>query len=638
MNIKIKIGVLGIFSFLASCSQEEWSEQATPGEGNKIQFTSTLSRSAAFSTKAIGDEKGEVVPLPYINGIYVRKSESKETKTAVFHVKNGNKGTLNEGETASSAKTDTLKWTDLTGIIPFIAYTVPTGVTIAAGDNPDTGTVDFLTGNQKTTDEKDKLDDAPVPPLEVFISAKATANYPQSPSVTLPFHHIVSKLSIRVRDWNNKSITPTSVTFYAIPREWPVEQSKTDSLHIVKTDKKEALTLPFADLETETDNASVTYSLIYLPPLTSALGTDFASAGDFCITYNGKEYYGTLKGITPAGGKVSQQKEGELQAGEHMRITMDLSENFGVGVGPYIVDWNGPDGEETIYGPAHAGIYSLEGLRLFRDAINNGNDIPDSLYTEENGVKTIHLYNSISLPGGFGSIGNEAHPFTGVFDGQGYTVSGISGSTGLFGTVGNNDASSATIRNLRFSGTLSGTADGVALLADTTTNTAIINCHATGNSSVSNTGAQTGGLIGSANTGTTLSGCSFTGTISGTTAGGIAGCFAGVTITDCFVSETGTATASPVKITGSNTGSGTIRNCYSVIRKQVDTPDKIIGYYWKEVTSSADQSAEFPFNGIFSTQINNDETNLFEALKANASTGINWVYVYGKDFPVIKIE
>ncbi|SEG18876.1 fimbrillin family protein [Parabacteroides chinchillae] len=505
-------------------------------------------------------------------------------------------------------------------------------------DNPASGTVDFVEGNKKsdTNPAKDKLNDKSVTPLEVFISARATAKYEESPSVTLPFKHIVSKLSIRVRNWNNEDITQESIsiTFYAIPQKWTAEQDRDNALRITKKAEgvTDALTVSFGNLDKQTVSGA-TYSLIYLPPLTSALGTDFATAGDFCITYSGNKYYGTLKDI--------DLTNGELQAGEHMRITMDLSENFGVGVGPWIANWSGPDGEETVYGQPHAGIYTLKGLEIFRDAINKGGEIPDSLCTTVDGVRAIRLYNNISVPADFGSIGNAGYPFTGTFDGQGYTISGISGTAGLFGTVGNETTPSDTIRNLRLSGSINGTADGIALLADTVTNAVVTNCHVAGTSSVTSTGSTIGGLVGVAGAGTTISQCSFTGTISGNTIGGIAGSFAGAAISNCFVSETGDATT-PVNIAGSGTGSGTIKNSYSVIKTTETTEaNAVIGYYWKEVSfSSFDKSTQFDKSGKFSTQISEAETTLLEALNANAGadTGIRWVYVYGKDFPVLEIQ
>ncbi|MBQ9428940.1 MAG: hypothetical protein IJU41_05270, partial [Clostridia bacterium] len=124
-------------------------------------------------------------------------------------------------------------------------------------------------------------------------------------------------------------------------------------------------------------------------------------------------------------------------------------------------------------------------------------------------------------------IGNATTAFTGSFDGDGHTVSGINITaattyTGLFGK-----AAGAVIRNLTVAGTVSSTANYTGGLlggvdgASVTLQNCVNRCTVSG-------AASTGGIIGRVDAGTgtaTISGCKNEGTItgSGSYAGGIIG-------------------------------------------------------------------------------------------------------------------
>ena len=154
----------------------------------------------------------------------------------------------------------------------------------------------------------------------------------------------------------------------------------------------------------------------------------------------------------------------------------------------------------------------------------------------------------------FNIIGNDSNAFTGVFDGNGFTISNftynsLSWRTGIFGTVGNSTDPNAVIKDLtlinpnvntvgRFGGSLigflfagiiinccvedvyiSGKYDVGGLLGHNATGT-ILSCHATGN--VEGFNSAIGGLVGS-NRGLILS-CFASGIVQGSeTVGGLVG-------------------------------------------------------------------------------------------------------------------
>ena len=182
--------------------------------------------------------------------------------------------------------------------------------------------------------------------------------------------------------------------------------------------------------------------------------------------------------------------------------------------------------------------------------------------TQLQGISNVHclglayvLTSNISLSGAWTPIGTDAAPFTGRFDGAGFTVSGlsISGATsasGLFGVVRGASASdTARIVNLRITGaSISGQAQ-VGVLAGVAEFATISDVTVAG--SVSGT-SQVGGLVGQlgANAkGSTLSGSSSSAmvTATGVDAGGLIGyLFSGSSITSSSASGTVTTTQANV--------------------------------------------------------------------------------------------
>lgn len=202
-------------------------------------------------------------------------------------------------------------------------------------------------------------------------------------------------------------------------------------------------------------------------------------------------------------------------------------------------------------------ISSEEELKDFRTRVNNGEKSLCAKLTAD-----------ITLTDEWEPISNVAFPadaFAGTFDGNGHTISGLSGSNGLFGFV-----NGATIRNLKVEGTISSTSANVGgIVGKTQTGTKIENCAFTGSVLSTSTGktAGVGGIVGKVNTGSlTITNCYNTANVtSSKNAGGILGYSgaAGTKIEICFNTGTISGTYASGGIVGSMTSSkSSISNCY----------------------------------------------------------------------------
>lgn len=636
-KIYLLIGLLAC----TACSNEE-ELQETISNGSEVTFGSTIQDN--LLTRALGDNKADKVALPYIYEINVRMMDSEADK--IYHVKSANKGTLEVG-TSNILGSDPFTWDKSGKEVDFFAWTEPDGVTI---DNTTSsvkeGTVDFTnqsnaggnyylasehTGESHNVITKNSINGDSYTPLEVFISAHGTGNFATSPSAMLPFKHLVSKLSIVVRDWDYKDITTDkadkiAITFLSIHDKWKVAQTETgmkQPFHITESTSSDALILSFEKLKTE-KVGNTNYVVCYLPPMDNTVGIDMANAGDFCITYDNNKYFGTLKDCLGT-------NKNSLAAGEHMRIVFDLTKNYGAGAGAWIDDWKFAK-EEITYTDPRQGIYSLEGWKVLVDYLDDMTNLPDSLYTTDaNGVKTISLYNNLSISDDL-LLKKKFSGF--IFDGLGHTITLPATATqGLFNLVGDGAAAAATtIQNLRIEGgTISGATGSLGLLIGEATNTNIVNCHII-NGSVTNTGVDAttgvaGGLIGTASAGVTLTNCSVetSGTISGGTAGALVGTFGANTgaIGNSFAAFTGTV-GGP-SLVGS--GTVTITDSYYWNTTATTSPG---GKFWDNISTEKDITLD--------GNITKDDGAIISLLNALNDTGKGWVNVYGKDYPVLKIE
>ena len=166
-------------------------------------------------------------------------------------------------------------------------------------------------------------------------------------------------------------------------------------------------------------------------------------------------------------------------------------------------------------------------------------------------------------------IGSNSKPYAGVFDGGGYTVSGLNVSgeayAGLFGYVkGASSDDLAEVKNLVVQGSVSGTdkAGGVAGQADYASFT---NC----GSEVSVSGKYSGGIVGNKyiyGSSLTVAGCYNTGAVNGSLrAGGIIGYVSGeAAISDCYNAGTVTGSDYAGGLRGMGGGfAGDITNSYN---------------------------------------------------------------------------
>ena len=283
------------------------------------------------------------------------------------------------------------------------------------------------------------------------------------------------------------------------------------------------------------------------------------------VTWNGKtidaESDGTYK---LPDGEYTYTVKATGYAKETKELTVSKDEVVSVTLTPSSV-WGGKD---DITEPAIVdGFYQITSgseLAWLANAVNNA-DSGAKFYAD--------LTDDIDLGGNsFTPIGKDFHEFSGVFDGKGYTVSGLNvtnvADAGLFGT-----AKDATIRNVVVRGNVIGTDNAAGILAKAkTTACTIENC---GNEATVTSTGYAGGILGTIGTygvSCSISGCyntspvTSTGSSSSGRAAGIIGYDNGKTpVTDCY--NTGNITASSgyaggIRGVGSSMV-GTITGCYN---------------------------------------------------------------------------
>lgn len=204
-------------------------------------------------------------------------------------------------------------------------------------------------------------------------------------------------------------------------------------------------------------------------------------------------------------------------------------------------------------------ISSARELNEFAQKVNNGNDYKG---------KVIKLTNDIAFDGVTVNNFTPIDGFSGIFDGCGYTISGIDVTNqhyaGLFGEV-YGEIKNVTLKKCSFSGTYF--AAGIAaFLSGSISNCHVIDC------SIQNVGQNSkysdyryaGGIVGRANSETVVRNCSVDSTVYSTGSfvytGGIAGCDKGKIVNCCNIGSV-TCTYYVGGICGM--ASGTIQNCYN---------------------------------------------------------------------------
>ena len=242
------------------------------------------------------------------------------------------------------------------------------------------------------------------------------------------------------------------------------------------------------------------------------------------------------------------------------------------------------------------GVYQIgtaEELYGFAQLVNNGNTSASAVLTADITVNS-NLLNSLNEDGtvkdgatvtSWTPIGNNSNKYTGKFDGQGHTISGLyfndadKSYVGLFGILGENgEIKNVGVIDSYFNGYLS--VGGVC-----GKNTGIITgCYNTGEvSGVESVGGVCGESFG------TITGCYNTGEVSGNySVGGVCGRNVGGTITGCYNTGTVSGTGNYVGgVCGYNTDAGydtigTITGSYNTGEVSgVESVGGVCGYEYK---------------------------------------------------------
>ena len=174
-------------------------------------------------------------------------------------------------------------------------------------------------------------------------------------------------------------------------------------------------------------------------------------------------------------------------------------------------------------------------------------------------------------------IGNKDHLYTGTFDGNGKTISGLyiagdDDDQGLFGYLDQG----GTVQNLSVSGTVNSSGDSVGGVAGDNSGT-VTNCAFSGSVSGS---WFVGGVVGYNYSGT-VTGCIFSGSgsVTGVTGsyyvGGVVGYSSGgASVTNCYNTGEVSGGEDVGGVVGGN-DSGTVTNCYNI--GEVSGPDSVGG-------------------------------------------------------------
>ena len=269
-----------------------------------------------------------------------------------------------------------------------------------------------------------------------------------------------------------------------------------------------------------------TYTAL-VAPQTVAAGTAFIT----CKFTNGKVFVYKMKEAT------------DWQAGEEYTYTVSLAA--------------AKDPGYTIEGDGSYTVTTADGLKNVAKLVN------------EEGKTDINitLDTDLTLTGEWTPIGTESQPYTGTFDGNGKTITGLkidqsgTDNVGLIGRLGSGGkVQDVTLTEVNVTGgTYVGGVAGWSFGGN------IENCSVSGSVS----GSDVGGVVGYQQGGS-ITGCSSSATVKGTQrAGGVAGATnSGATLTACYatgdvtVENDGTNNSHAGGVVGYN-GGGTLTACYA---------------------------------------------------------------------------
>lgn len=281
-------------------------------------------------------------------------------------------------------------------------------------------------------------------------------------------------------------------------------------------------------------------------------------------------------------------------------------------------------------------VNNEKGLKNLAELVNNGaTDINITLNTD------LNLTNIEWTP-----IGTESQPYTGTFDGNNYTITGLTVNqtrnyVGLIGCIG----SDGTVKNVKLEN-VNITGDGYFVGGVAGTNYGTIeNCSVDG--TLTNYVQYLGGVVGD-NLGSII-GCSSSGTITGTgpNVGGIGGQSVGGTIMACYSVANIKGRSSSGGVLGQTNRETVVIACYhakgNVTGEQSRMIGGVIGWNYGKVTACYWENNQGQGIGdnqgsttIETTKVDGDWTDAMKVMNEKLS-GTGWLYVPGPDgLPVLE--
>lgn len=281
-------------------------------------------------------------------------------------------------------------------------------------------------------------------------------------------------------------------------------------------------------------------------------------------------------------------------------------------------------------------VNNEKGLKNLAELVNNGEtDINITLNTD------LNLTNMEWTP-----IGTESQPYTGTFDGNNYTITGLTVNqtrnyVGLIGCIG----SDGTVKNVKLEN-VNITGDGYFVGGVAGTNYGTIeNCSVDG--TLTNYVQYLGGVVGD-NLGSII-GCSSSGTITGTgpNVGGIGGQSVGGTIMACYSVANIKGRSSSGGVLGQTNRETVVIACYhakgNVTGEQSRMIGGVIGWNYGKVTACYWENNQEQGIGdnqgsttIETTKVDGDWTDAMKVMNEKLS-GTGWLYVPGPDgLPVLE--
>ncbi len=281
-------------------------------------------------------------------------------------------------------------------------------------------------------------------------------------------------------------------------------------------------------------------------------------------------------------------------------------------------------------------VNNEKGLKNLAELVNNGaTDINITLNTD------LNLTNMEWTP-----IGTESQPYTGTFDGNNYTITGLTVNqtrnyVGLIGCIG----SDGTVKNVKLEN-VNITGDGYFVGGVAGTNYGTIeNCSVDG--TLTNYVQYLGGVVGD-NLGSII-GCSSSGTITGTgpNVGGIGGQSVGGTIMACYSVANIKGRSSSGGVLGQTNRETVVIACYhakgNVTGEQSRMIGGVIGWNYGKVTACYWENNQEQGIGdnqgsttIETTKVDGDWTDAMKVMNEKLS-GTGWLYVPGPDgLPVLE--